>query len=413
MRRGGGVVWRAIWAALLAGVLLSVPDAAWAAAKKPAKTSSGSESCVDKDDPPRFPWQKFKSGDTCVEISNTLTVVYQKLLKSSGSVPAPLHSGVATTGNSEVKSVTFAPSINTTTPTGLGDFETSLGLSIKRSSDDTYVYTTLSEGTVALAGVTAGYADSVMNFWSGDFQFSATAPSRTVGVVRYEYEMIPDGKLGLSLETGVATRETNSRLFAPVYPEDPVLAARWLYETDPLTVSIAAMAHRAEVERERRLPGTNPDNRIKGWAATAGTTFAVPMIGDDDEVSAQATYAVNASSYLGTNSDLSTLASRLPFSVDTRGWSVVVSYHREWTEQWESNVFVSHLALDISSPLGNAAIRSTRYAGNIAFKPVEEIKVGGELGFLDVRVEAPLGRNLVVGASGKALTGYLFAEFSF
>ena len=74
----------------------------------------------------------------------------------------------------------------------------------------------------------------------------------------------------------------------------------------------------------------------------------MPFIGDDDAVSMQATYAVDASPYLGTSKDLSTLASVMPFKVDTRGWSAVISYHRAWSDEWESNVFVSRLALDIN-----------------------------------------------------------------
>jgi hypothetical protein len=401
--------------ALLAAVAFGAPAPTFAVGKKPAGKSAGPAACVDPDDPPMFPWQAFRSGDTCIEFTNSMTFAYQRLMQSSGSLPAPLRSSTASIGNPEVKTFTYEPRIATTTPTGLGDFKTVLDIQFQRSSGDTYIYTTLSEGTVALAGATAGYTSSVMNFWSGDFQFSATSPQRTVAVARYEYEVIENGKLGLSLETGVPTQQTNSKLFAPVYPDDPVLAARFLYETDPMSVQFAGMIHRAKVARERQLPGlVNPSDHIDGWAVTAGTTFAVLPVSEDDEISAQATYASNASAYLGTNSDLSTFSSTLPFSVETRGWSVVASYHRQWTDQWESNVFVSHLALDIETPLGDPTLTSTRYAGNLIFKPNPAVKVGGELGFLDVKTEMPAGAlGAVRGISGKGLTGYLFAAFDF
>lgn len=415
MQRCGGVWGSAMTGALLVAMTFGAAAPASAAGKKPSGKSAGAESCVDPDDAPNFPWQKFKSGDTCVEFTNSLSFAYQRLMQSSGSLPTPLRSGTATIGNQEVKTVTYEPRIAMTTPTGLGDLQTVLGIQLQRSSGDTYVYTTLSEGTVALAGATAGYTSSVMNFWSGDFQFSATSPQRTVAVARYEYEVIENGKLGLSLETGVPTRQTNSKLFAPVYPDDPVLAARFLYETEPLSVQLAGMVHRAKVEPDRQLPGVlNPPDHIDGWAVTAGTTFAVLPVGEDDEISAQITYAANASSYLGTSSDLSTFASALPFSVDTRGWSVVASYHRPWTEQWESNVFVSHLALDISTPFGDPTLTSTRYAGNLIFKPYGAVKLGAELGYLDLRTEMPSGlTGIVRGVTGRGLTGYLFASVEF
>lgn len=417
---GYDIVWRSggVWRGAAIGALVALLAAgsaapALAAAKKGGK-SSGPAACVDPDDPPNFPWQKVKSGDTCVEFTNSLSVVYQKLMQSSGSLPTPLRSSTASIGNPEVKTVTFESRMATTTPTRLGDLETVLGVQVQRSSGDTYIYTTLSEGTVALAGATAGYTSSVMNFWSGDFQFSATSPQRTVAVARYEYEVIPNGKLGLSLETGVATRQTNSKLFAPVYSDDPVLAARFLYQTDPLSLHLAGMIHRAKVERDRQLPGTSPSDEIRGWVVSAGTTFEVLPIGEDDEISTQVTYADNASAYLGTNSDLSTFASALPFSVETRGWSVVASYHRQWSEQWESNVFVSHLTLDISTPFGDPKLTSTRYAGNLIFKPYDYVKLGGELGFLDVRTDIPTGALAAVrGVTGRGLTGYLFASVDF
>lgn len=398
----------------MAGALLAAfaSGPVWAAAKKPK--SSDSASCVDPDDPPTFPWQKFQSGGSCVEFTNSLTFVYQKLLRSSGSLPAPLRSSTASIGHPEVKTITYEPRIATTTPTGLGDLKTVFDIQFARSSGDTYTYTTLSEGTVALAGATVGYTNSVMNFWSGDFQFSATSPQRTVAVARYEYEVVPDGKLGLSLESGVPTSPTNSKLFAPVYADDPVLAARFLYETDPLSVQVAGMIHRASIARERQLPGlASPSDHIDGWAVTAGTTFTVLPISEDDQISTQVAYAANASSYLGTNSDLSTFASTLPFAVETRGWSVVASYHRQWTERWESNVFVSHLALDISTPLGDPTLSSTRYAGNLTFKPHAAVKLGGELGYLDVRTQTQGVLGTVRAITGKGLTGYLFAELDF
>ncbi len=417
MRRGGFERWRAALGVALIAAVCVLPGAAVAKSGKSAKKKGGSDNpCVDSDDDPDFPWQRFKVGDTCVEFTNTLTGVYQHVISTSGSPPKRARRGNASTDNPDVGTFTYKPSLATTIPTSLGDLKTTFGLSIQYASDDGNLVTTLSEGTVALAGITAGYTDSVMNFWDGDFQFSATAPSRTVGVARYEHEIFENSKLGLSLESGVPTSNAGSIEFAPIYTGDPVLAARWLYETDPLTLDLAGMVHRLHYGSDSGsiLPAlANRSGSVLGWAVTAGATVPLPALGDDDNVSAQATYAVNASPYLGTSSDLSTLASVIPFKVDTRGWSAVASYHRAWTDEWETNVFVSYLALDIDLPGASPALRTVRLAGNVKWSPLDYVSVGAELGYLHVQADANGSVGIVSGASGEQVTGYLFAELDF
>jgi hypothetical protein len=130
-------------------------------------------------------------------------------------------------------------------------------------------------------------------------------------------------------------------------------------------------------------------------------------------VSLQASYAVNASPYLGTAADLSSLANTIPVLVTTEGWSIVGSYHHVWSEHWESNVMASYLALDLSLRHFQPSIRTRRYAGNLIWKPAEAFKVGAEVGYVESDIDpgGPLG--LLRGASGKGLIGYLFATWSF
>ncbi len=128
----------------------------------------------------------------------------------------------------------------------------------------------------------------------------------------------------------------------------------------------------------------------------------------------QATYAVNASPYLGTAADLSSLANTIPVLVTTQGWSIVGSYHHVWSKHWESNVMASYLALDLSAQRFHPTIRTRRYAGNVIWKPVDDnFKVGAELGYVEIDLDpgGPLG--LLRGVSGKGVIGYLFATWSF
>ena len=407
--------WRRAVTALVVAAMLAAPATAMAAGKAKS-TGKGKTDCTDSDDAPDFPWQRFTDHTTCIEFTNTFTFLYQKLMQSSGNPPLPSRPGIASSNSPVVRTFTYEPTFNTTTPTALGDFATTLDITIKRSSDTTALSAQLSDATASLAGATVGYTDSVMNFWDGDFQSTATVPARTVGVVRYEHEVFENAKLGISLETGLPTSGTSSKVFAPIYPDDPVLGGRFLYETDPLTVQVSAIVH------ELKYGGSSPNllprlvkqsGSVEGWAATAGATIAVPFIGDDDTVSMQATYAVDASPYLGTSNDLSTLASAVPFKVDTRGWSAVVSYHRAWSDEWESNVFVSRLALDIDAPGATPTVRTVRFAANLKWLPKSYISLGAEVGYADVELEPNGVIGLLSGSTGRQWTGYLFAEFDF
>jgi hypothetical protein len=159
--------------------------------------------------------------------------------------------------------------------------------------------------------------------------------------------------------------------------------------------------------------GRATGSTARGWAASFGLTQPLAKISEGSEFSMQATYAVNASPYLGTVADLSSLTSLAPPSADSRGWSAVGSYHHVWSKHWESNVMASRLSLEISLPLFSPKIDTTRYAANVIWKPVEDFQVGGELGWLDVKLQPNGSIGLLSGSSGLALVGYMFMAWTF
>jgi hypothetical protein len=146
----------------------------------------------------------------------------------------------------------------------------------------------------------------------------------------------------------------------------------------------------------------------------------------------QASYAMNAASYLGTSADISMLYSTLAVPVTTRGWSAVGSYHHVWSEHFESNVMASILDLDVSLPHRKPSVRVVRYAANLIWKRDDNFRIGAEIGYVavDVARGAPglfagaMG-NWVAGmlgggggganrhVSGHGLAGYLYAVRSF
>lgn len=362
-------------------------------------------------------WKRFAFEGACFEISGSFDAVYQKQRGSAG-ISSVLSTRQGTvSGANEIKTATANFRIESTRQTAPGELKTAFELKYeKASSDASGGNATLTEGSATWAGIKAGYMDSQMNFWNGDFQFSATAPKRTVGLAGYEFKLGEDWTFTLAYETGLPTTQTSKIKFVTVYPDDPVASARIYYEADDVSFQISGIVHELHIDgTSPRLAFLNRATQYKefGWAATTGLTLPVRLGADGSEFSAQATYAVNASPYLGTNADLSSLASSIPVPVTTQGWSVVGSYHHVLSNHWESNVLASYLTLDISLPHASPSVRTRRYAANLIWKPVDDFKIGGEFGYVESEIETggPLG--LVKGVSGKAMAGYLFATLEF
>jgi len=423
---------------------------AWAAAfflgglwpSIPAGAQTGAAQVCDSDDEDaasKPAWKRFALAGACVELSGEVSFIYQKLLDSKGdAIPAfatqrgPVfrpgrlpnlglglfnQQGQSTGQPSYLNTADFSMRVDTTRKTAAGDLTTGFEVKYEKTSDDDgNGVVTLTEGILTWAGLTAGYTDSLMNFWNGDFQFSATAPQRTVAIAAYDFKLTESLKLTLAAETGVPTTRENPDAFAPISWDDPVAAARLSYETDDLTMQAAGMYHELTVGGGGTFLsrfGRSRQERLSGWAATFGLTKPLPKISDGSEFSMQATYAVNASSYLGTTGDLSSFAALLPVPGETRGWSMVGSYHHVWSEHWESNVMASHIELDITLPHLAPAAKSTRYAGNLIWKPTDSLKIGGELGWVDFTLKSNGAFGFFPVESGSALVGYLFVTWTF
>jgi hypothetical protein len=317
---------------------------------------------------------------------------------------------------------TFNPSlrIDTTRNTALGELKTGFEVEYnKTSADGNNGLTTLTEAIVTWAGIKGGYTDSQMNFWDGDFEFSATAPDRTVGLAGYEFKLGSNWTLTFAYETGLPTTQASQNKFVTVFPDDPVGSARLYYDADDVSFQISGMVHQLRIEGSSPLLtflGRPTQFQQTGWAATAGLTTPVKWgqgSNDGNAFSVQATYAVNSAPYLGTTADRSSLARTIVVPVTTEGWSIVGSYHHVWSEHWESNVMASYLALDLSTQLFRPSVRTRRYAANLIWKPKEELKIGAEIGYVESEIDpgGPLG--LLSGVSGHGVIGYLYATWAF
>lgn len=418
----------------------------------PAKQSDVCKSDDDDgdDDKPVPLWKRFAWEGACFELSGELSAVYQKQKNSNGRIPVLTTRQGGLTNASEVGTFDASIRVDTTRKTSLGDLKTGFEVQYEKTTVDSgNGIATLIEGIVTWAGFKGGYTDSQMNFWSGDFQFSATAPQRTVGLAGYEFKLNDNWTFTLAYETGLPTSQTGLSDFVTVYPQDPVASAKLYYEKDDVEFQLSGMVH------ELRIDGSHPRlallNRAHsfvepGWATTAGLTLPVKWGEDGSAFSMQATYAVNASSYLGTVADLSTVSSTIGVPVTTKGWSIVGSYHHVFSDHWEANVMTSYLALDIDMDRQSPSFRTNRYAANLIYKPDDKLKLGAEAGYVraDIDSGGPIGLrglglfnpvffNNVFGGTataaaglplpggksgpgsfkGDGLAGYLFATWSF
>jgi hypothetical protein len=409
------------------GLILST--ALWAAplATAAAQTSSPPGCPADEDDrrdgksssgngKKRGDGISFGLAGGCAKLSGSIDVVSQNVLWQDGGASPIIGSGGQPSTARMVNSASATATLETTRQTALGEAATAFELRWLKTSDDDSSWGSVSvqELKGSLAGWTAGYTDSLMNFWDGDFQFTATAPKRRAGIFSYEREIVEDGKLAIAVESGLPTSQQAEEGIMAVDFSSPLVTARWLYETDDLTLHLSGLLRRAEFPANPRVPFLPQTATTRtGWAASLGMTVPLRLIGEDDEASMQATYAVDASPFLGTSADVSTLASTVPTTGSARGWSVVGSIHHVWSEHWESNLFASYLTLDAELLATRPTVRTTRFGANLYWLPIDWLKLGAEIGYMELALSHGGAIGFLTGPAGRSWVGYLSAEVTF
>jgi hypothetical protein len=269
---------------------------------------------------------------------------------------------------------------------------------------------TLDEAIIAYVGFTLGYSDSLMKFWDDSaFQFSASAPKRSSYLVSYEYSFTDQLKLAMAVEAGSPTSRGATTWQLPNSP--PYFTSRLSFEKNDWTLHASSAVHEVDV-RGTPLLGGSSDVRW-GWAVSTGITIPFKFIAKDDMFSAQVSYAVDSSIFLGTATDVGTLAARFPTTGPTRGWSAVASYHHDWSDKWASNVFASYIALDLDLVLTNPSVRTARYGANLIYQPREKWQIGVEVDALDseIAINGVLGK--LPGTSLKGQTAFLWVKRDF
>lgn len=209
------------------------------------------------------------------------------------------------------------------------------------------------------------------------------------------------------MEAGPPSSRGTSTWKMPNTP--PYYSARLRYEQNDWTMHASATMHELDVRGPPLLTG--PLEKRRGWAASAGATIPFGFVAEDDELSFQATYAVDSSIFLGTSSDISFLAATIPTTGPVKGWSAVVSYLHNWNDDWSSNIFVSHLALDLDLTITRPSVRTTRFGANLVYQIDNHWQAGIEFGYIKAEIDINGVRGIINGASLSGQTGYLWLQY--
>lgn len=359
----------------------------------------------------------------CVRLTGEIENVYQNDLSTTASgVPTAVTAKGAPSFARSIDTATALAILDTRRQTPLGELSTDLQAQWQKASDDgtTAGSFTIQRLYASLAGATAGYTGSLMNFWNGDFQFLATTPDLSVGIASYEHQVADHLKLAVAVESGLPTFEQTADGITSLDFSSPTLTSRLRYATaGGLTLHLSGLLRQAEFPANPSLPFLSRTGSINaGWATSLGATIPVPLTGTSDRVSMQAVYAVDAPEDLGTKADLVALQSAIHFAAPTSGWSIIASFSHAWTRQLTSNAFLSYIDLDADLIHARPSVQTARAAANLYWRPFERhpfdgLRVGAELGLLRSAFAANGAPGFFSGASGTGVIGFLSAAWSF
>lgn len=351
----------------------------------------------------------FSVGENCIKLNAGVSYSYQAAKQSAG-VPRIVNRNGTVSQNTDSQTLTANAGLELARQTSLGLFKSTIaGEWSKSTGDGTANGSAYFTGwSVGLAGLTVGYTGTLMSFWEGTFLTSASSPGRSATSVVYEHALDDANRIAVGVESSLPTSPNASTDIWSFDFSSPVYALRWRRETDVFTTHLSGVVRRADFSRSPLLPFL-PDTATTrtGWAASAGMTIPAPFIADGDAFSFQTTYAVDASSYLGTTNDLVVYQSIVRSVGPTKGWSAVASYHHEWSEQFESNVFASFVSVKAELLAARPQSDTFRTAVNLFWKPVERLKFGVELGYVDIAIEPNGFAGYFNGNSGRSYIGTL------
>jgi hypothetical protein len=267
----------------------------------------------------------------------------------------------------------------------------------------------LGEASISFLGFTAGFSESLMNFWSSNFQFTSAGPNLSSYLVNKEFSFSETTKLAVGVEAGPPSSRGAASWQFPTTA--PYYTSRFRYEKDEWTLHASAAAHETDTSKTPLVPGS--EKRQIGWATSLGANIPLTLFDEDDSASVQVTYAVNSRVFLGASTDRAALASIIPGAIaaPTTGWSALGSFEHNWNEKWSSNFFASRLVVDVDAVLASPSIVSTRVGANLIYQVTKNWQIGAEVSHVNARIDPDGTFGLLNGASFAGKTGFLWLRW--
>lgn len=357
---------------------------------------------------------RFAVAGACVKVTGGASYTYQQASQTAAGLPVFVNKNGSVTSGTSSNAVSANIGLETTRQTGIGEFKTTMAADWSKATGDG-----TQNGSAQVSGwsvgldnklgtFTVGYTGTLMSFWESNFLSTANAPGRSANTIVYEREVVEHHTVAAGLESNLPTTPEDNTGLKSFEFSDPVYTLRWRYEADDTTLHLSGLARRADFSASPLLPLFADTATVRfGWAASVGLKLPVKFAAEGDEFSVQATYASDAASYLGIGTDLTTYQHTVRSTGPTTGWSAVASYHHEWSEQFESNLFGSYLTLRADLLLAKPEAQTFRSGVNLYWKPVDKLKFGIELGYVDMKLDPQGVRGIFDGGGGRAYIGYL------
>lgn len=405
-------------AALMLGISAAFPGAPVAAGEATGSALAACSNVLFDDESAGAPTKgvRIDLAGACARVTGELDYEYQNNLSTRlTGVPSAIASRALSSIPSWIGTGIGIVNLDTKRATPLGDLVTNTEVQwLKANNDGTDGGTVTVQSLYgSLAGATVGYTSSLMDFWYGDFLFTATTPEISVGIASYEFQLSDTTSLAFAAESGLPSSAQTSEGISSLDFSSPTATARLRYVKDDVTLHLSGLVRQADFPASTLPFHPEAASTKPGWAPSFGATVPSKITGENDTVSMQATYAVNALQVLGTRADISRLESIIPDSGPTKGWSVVASLNHPWNATWESNAFVSFISVDADLLLASPEVRTTQVDANIYWRPCDALRLGAEIGWLrsDIDVNGAVG--YLNGVSADAVVGYLSAKSTF
>jgi hypothetical protein len=348
---------------------------------------------------------KLPGQEPCIAIAGSVTAGMQYAFFSSRGI----HKLVATPQDR----VSFLPSatirLAASQETTLGArLDAVIGLNLLPSTDPNAPGIEITEAKIDFGGWTFGYDFSRFNFWEGDdFLFGVRVPARNALMLSRRFQLTESWSLSAGFED---PRKPATQTLFPTAPTGvgvtvPDMLGQLAYEGEALRLHLAGV-----VRQQTR--SSQFDKKTWGVAGIGGLEWRFDALSASHRLTLQATWAHDAPGYLGTQVDRRTLASLLSADDSTTGYSLLAAFSRDWTETLASNIYVSHLRIDLPR-LGATGGRAdtSRGAANLVWTPVKGLRLGVEGGVSASKLDLP---NRVVGdLAGRQTTAIIWMDRAF